>query len=64
MSKKRKKTGLEPAIPKRKNPTKTEQSNFPIFSFRFIHKDYCLEQCSNEEKKMLIEQIVKISKLS
>ncbi|MDR0510372.1 MAG: hypothetical protein LBH06_04695 [Rikenellaceae bacterium] len=34
----------------------------PVFCFKYLHKDYGLEQCSDQEKKSLIEQIIQISR--
>lgn len=46
--------------------TTVEVENFehPIFCYRHLHKDYCLDQCDQEEKKSLIEKFVKLSQLT
>jgi len=49
-----------------KVPNIIEIENFdhPIFCFKHLHKDFDLERCNDEEKAALIEQIVRLSKLS
>jgi hypothetical protein len=36
----------------------------PIFCFRYLHKDYCLNQCTDDEKISLIEQLSRLSGLT
>ena len=38
--------------------------DYPIFCFRHLHPDHNLDGCTNDEKKSLIEKIVKLSQLS
>lgn len=38
--------------------------NYPVFCFKYLHKDYHLDKCTNEEKRKLIEKIVKISSMT
>lgn len=43
-----------------------EIQNFehPIFCFRFIHKDYSLDQCDNDQKAAFVTQLSLLSQLS
>ena len=43
-----------------------EIQNFehPIFCYRHLHKDYCLEQCDQDEKKSLMERFVTLSQMT
>lgn len=38
--------------------------NYPVFCFKYLHKDYHLDKCTDEEKRKLIEKIVKISSMT
>ena len=38
--------------------------DYPIFCFKHLHKDYDLDQCTDSEKKSLMEKLVKLSQLS
>lgn len=44
--------------------TFSEKFNHPIFCFRFIHADYNIDKCTDDEKKSLLEQIVRLSSLT
>ena len=35
--------------------------NYPVFSFRYLHKDYNIDKCDDNEKKSLLRQIVTLS---
>ncbi len=35
----------------------------PVFCFKYLHKDFCLDQCTSNEKRALINQIVMISQM-
>ena len=41
-----------------------ESFNHPIFCFKHLHKDHNLDKCIDDEKRALIEQIVKLSQLT
>ena len=36
----------------------------PIFCYRYLHKNYGLEQCDTEEKKSLMERFVMLSQMT
>lgn len=40
------------------------EDDYPIFCFKYLHKDYSLEQCENHEKIALIEKLCKLSQLT
>jgi hypothetical protein len=35
--------------------------NYPVFCFKYLHRDYHLDNCTDSEKKNLIDQLVQIS---
>jgi len=41
-----------------------EKITYPVFCFRYLHKDYHLNKCTDDEKRKLIEQIVTLSALT
>jgi len=41
-----------------------QHHNHPIFCFKYIQKDYSLEQCSTDEKVAFVEKLFKLSQLS
>ena len=48
------------------NVSTTEIDNFqhPVFCFKYLHKDHDLDKCKDEEKKCLIEKLVKLSSMN
>lgn len=36
----------------------------PIFCYRYLHKDYGLDQCDPDEKRSLMERFVKLSQMT
>jgi len=38
--------------------------DYPVFCFRHLHRDFHLDNCNAQEKKSLIEQLVRLSKHS
>jgi hypothetical protein len=42
----------------------SETINYPVFCFKYLHKDYHLDKCTNDEKRKFIEQILRISSMS
>lgn len=49
-----------------KAPEIVEMQNFehPVFCFRYLHKDYCLQQCDADDKRFLMERLVALSSLT
>jgi len=47
-------------------PTTIEVPKFehPVFCFKHLHKDHCLEQCETADKLAFIERVVKLSSLT
>jgi hypothetical protein len=35
----------------------------PVFCFKYLHKDYCLDNCTDDEKRCFISQIVRLSQM-
>jgi hypothetical protein len=54
-----------PELTKGKKISLTEQKygniNYPVFCFKHLHRDYHLSNCSDSEKKNLIDQLIQIS---
>jgi len=38
--------------------------NYPIFCFKYLHKDYHINQCTGEEKRKLIEKFINMSSMT
>jgi len=38
--------------------------DYPVFCFKHLHKDFCLDQCDQDDKQSLLEQLVKLSQLT
>ncbi len=62
---------IKPVAAKQGNQVKVSEStvtvpnhDHPIFCFRYLHRDYHLDDCNDDEKKNLIDQVVKLSQLS
>jgi len=36
--------------------------DYPIFCFRHLHRDYCLDQCDQKQKADVLERVVNLSK--
>jgi hypothetical protein len=45
----------------KKSKLSPETINYPVFCFKYIHRDYHLDKCTNDEKRKFIEQILLIS---
>jgi hypothetical protein len=43
---------------------RVERINYPVFCFKYLHKDYHIDKCTPEEKKKLIEHIVSLSSMT
>lgn len=41
-----------------------ENIEHPVFCFRHMHPEYCLEQCDNQQTVSFIKQLVNLSKLT
>jgi hypothetical protein len=59
--------GLEGKKTKHANPLHTDTTfsfEHPIFCFKHLHKDYHIDKCTDNEKKQLIDKIIKISSIT
>ena len=43
-----------------KDKRQLEDIKHPVFCFRYLHKNYHIDQCEDNEKLQLLERIVKL----
>lgn len=55
---------LKGLVKKHQNIHNFDNIEYPIFCFRYLHKNFDLSNCTNDDKKALIERICKLSQMS
>lgn len=46
------------------NNTGEQKIDYPVFCFRHLHPNYCLDTCQSEDRERLIERLYQLSKMS
>ena len=62
MKPKRRRIGSTSRI--KENEILDDKINYPVFCFKYLHRNYNIDKCENDDKIKFIEQIIKLSGLT
>lgn len=48
----------------KENEILDDKINYPVFCFKYLHRNYNIDKCENDDKIKFIEQIIKLSGLT